>query len=194
METQSKKFWQLFYDQQQNQILVDNNGNIIKSSVSDVIHFYEKTDGYYQFTNFWKAPIVIDGVTYPSTEHYYQAMKFNSTPLIQQQIIAAATPKDARDIANTNKTQIDHGFHDDANKLAIMKKALIAKFTQHADLKKLLLDTKGKKLVEHTDRDNYWGDGGNGSGQNHLGKLLMEVRDGLAANNSWGTWARSFIY
>ena len=57
--------------------------------------------------------------------------------------------------------------------------ALYAKFTQHERLTKMLLDTGDRKLVEHTTRDSYWGDGGDGSGQNRLGKLLMKLREEL---------------
>ena len=57
--------------------------------------------------------------------------------------------------------------------------ALYAKFTQHEHLRKLLLETGDRKLIEHTSRDSYWGDGGDGSGQNKLGKLLMKLREEL---------------
>ena len=57
--------------------------------------------------------------------------------------------------------------------------ALYAKFTQHERLRWLLLDTGERKLIEHTSHDSYWGDGGDGSGQNKLGQLLMKVRDEL---------------
>ena len=57
--------------------------------------------------------------------------------------------------------------------------ALYAKFTQHEGLMKMLLDTGDCKLVKHTSQDSYWGDGGDGSGQNKLGKLLMKLRDEL---------------
>ena len=60
-----------------------------------------------------------------------------------------------------------------------MLKCLFAKFTQHEDLKKILLDTGDKTLIEHTKNDVYWADGGDGSGKNMLGKLLMKVRDEL---------------
>lgn len=61
----------------------------------------------------------------------------------------------------------------------IMRKAVLAKFTQHADLRTLLLSTADAKLVEHTENDSYWGDGGDGSGKNMLGRILMEVRTTL---------------
>jgi hypothetical protein len=61
-----------------------------------------------------------------------------------------------------------------------MRKVVLAKFEQHQKLRDLLLSTKDSTLVEHTSNDNYWGDGGNGSGLNMLGKILMEVRTKLA--------------
>lgn len=60
-----------------------------------------------------------------------------------------------------------------------MRQAVRAKFTQHDDIRAILLATGDAKLVEHTDNDAYWGDGGDGSGKNLLGQILMEVRDEL---------------
>ena len=36
-------------------------------------------------------------------------------------------------------------------------------------------------FVEHTENDSYWGDGGDGSGKNMLGQILMDVRELLRA-------------
>ena len=58
----------------------------------------------------------------------------------------------------------------------IMYDGLVFKFTQNEKLKEKLMETKGKKLIEHTENDNYWADGGDGSGQNKLGILLMRLR------------------
>jgi ribA/ribD-fused uncharacterized protein len=65
----------------------------------------------------------------------------------------------------------------------VMLEALRAKFTQHDDLKAILLGTGDAVLVEHTAKDSYWGDGGDGSGKNRLGQLLMRVRDELRAES-----------
>lgn len=64
-------------------------------------------------------------------------------------------------------------------KVDAMRRAVLAKFTQHAELREELLATGDAKIVEHTDRDDYWGDGGDGSGKNMLGRILMEVREAL---------------
>ena len=60
-----------------------------------------------------------------------------------------------------------------------MRDAVRAKFTQHDDLRALLLSTGDAMLVEHTENDDYWGDGGDGSGRNMLGQILMQIRTEL---------------
>lgn len=50
-----------------------------------------------------------------------------------------------------------------------MYEGLRHKFSQNTDLKNKLIATGSKKIVEHTKRDSYWGDGGDGSGKNRLG-------------------------
>lgn len=61
-------------------------------------------------------------------------------------------------------------------KVNVMRYAVLSKFWENEDIREKLLDTGDAVLVEHTDRDSYWGDGGNGSGRNMLGRILMEVR------------------
>jgi len=60
-----------------------------------------------------------------------------------------------------------------------MYRALKEKFSSHDELKELLLQTNSHYLVEHTDRDDYWGDGSSGyeigDGLNKQGELLMKV-------------------
>jgi ribA/ribD-fused uncharacterized protein len=60
-----------------------------------------------------------------------------------------------------------------------MREAVLAKFTQHPRLRELLLSTGDATLVEHTVNDRYWGDGGDGSGKNTLGQILLSVREQL---------------
>lgn len=54
-----------------------------------------------------------------------------------------------------------------------------AKFSSYPLLTNLLLNTGDATLVEHTRNDSYWGDGGDGTGMNRLGKILMQVREEL---------------
>lgn len=148
---------------------------------STTICFYKSSQPYYEFTNFYPAPITIDNKTYSTSEHYFQSQKFASTNnTIAENIRHTLTPREAFDIANDqqNKQFIRSDWHSGYKDKA-MKQALKAKFTQHANLKQLLLNTNTKKLVEHTTNDNYWGDNGDGTGQNKLGQFLMEIRDKL---------------
>ncbi len=62
-----------------------------------------------------------------------------------------------------------------------MLRAVRAKFAQHADLAALLLSTGDALIVERSRRDHYWGDGGDGTGANKLGQILMQLRAELRA-------------
>jgi len=57
-----------------------------------------------------------------------------------------------------------------------MRRVVRAKFLQHRHLGDVLVSTGDAEIVEHTARDSYWGDGGDGKGKNMLGRILMEVR------------------
>ena len=66
-----------------------------------------------------------------------------------------------------------------AARLDVMRKAIWPKFTQHAALEDLLLSTGDSALVERTGWNDFWGDGGDGDGQNWLGRILQETRTRL---------------
>ena len=63
----------------------------------------------------------------------------------------------------------------DRVKFDIMRVANYHKYTQNPYLKRLLLETGDREIIEHS-KDKIWGDGKNGKGQNWLGKILMETR------------------
>jgi ribA/ribD-fused uncharacterized protein len=69
----------------------------------------------------------------------------------------------------------------DSVKDRIMLEAVRTKFAQHADLRAMLQSTGDARIVEHTTNDSYWGDGGDGSGKNRLGEILIQVREELRA-------------
>ena len=60
-----------------------------------------------------------------------------------------------------------------------MLQGLRAKFTQHAELAAMLLDTGTRPISEHSAVSKYWADGVDGSGANRLGYLLQRVRGEL---------------
>src|SRR5207245_5272700 len=61
----------------------------------------------------------------------------------------------------------------------IMLMANRSKYNQNPKLRQLLISTGDSILIEHTQRDKYWGDGGDGSGLNKLGEILMQIRNEL---------------
>ena len=149
---------------------------------SQVINFYNHYEPYYEFTNFYFQPIKIDDHTWPTTEHYFQAQKFVGTPYYHH-IRKLPHPRDAFQVSREHATSRWVRGDWAVVKNDVMLKALREKFTQHDYLKKKLLETKDKVLVEHTVRDSYWGDGGDGKGLNMLGKLLMQVRDEIRCSD-----------
>gem|GEM_PF-153529 len=139
------------------------------------IGFYNKDQPHYSFTNFYQGnPISLGGNEWKTSEHYFQAMKFDD-PKIQQEIWQAPSARDAFKLAR----QYRHLVRVDWNyaKEGIMHDIVLAKFSQDPKLKQELLDTGNAVLVEESPHDPYWGVGPDGSGQNKLGEVLMEVRE-----------------
>jgi ribA/ribD-fused uncharacterized protein len=140
-----------------------------------VIRFYSTGDEFGEFSNFAHFPIRLKGRTWPTTEHYFQAQKFAGTDDAHAEAIRkAGSPMLAARMGRDRKKKLRRDW--ESVKVSVMREALLAKFEQHPQLRDLLLSTADAKLVEQTERDDYWGDGGNGSGRNMLGQLLMGVR------------------
>ena len=144
--------------------------------MDNVIKFYSVTDEYGEFSNFAAYPIKLKGKKWPTSEHYFQAMKFESAK-DQKDILNAKTPMEAARKGRDRKRKLKRSW--ESMKDNVMREAVLAKFSQHNELKELLLSTGDAKLIEHTENDDYWGDGGNGKGKNMLGRILMSIRDKL---------------
>jgi len=142
--------------------------------LNEPIKFYHLNKPYGFFSNFAGYAIYLKGKIWPTSEHYFQAMKFVNTPH-EEQIRQAQTPREAAQMGRDRNRPLRPDW--EVIKDDIMREALYAKFTQHPDLNEKLLATVNAKIVEHTTNDSYWGDGGDGSGRNMLGKLLMETRE-----------------
>lgn len=136
------------------------------------IFFYEHE--FYVFSNFSSFMLFWQGKLYPTSEHAYHSEKFEDEDL-KEQIRSALSAHDAVKLAHANTDKYRSDWDD--IKLNIMKEILRAKINQHTYVKKKLLESGDKELVEDSWRDSYWGWGPNKNGQNHLGKLWMELRD-----------------
>ena len=145
--------------------------------------------GKYEFlSNFYERELTFDGIKYPTAEHAFQAQK---TPRVElrRRIAEEPTPGKAKRAGRSLRLRDDW---EDA-KLRVMRDILAVKFSDRT-LKAKLISTHPEDLIE----GNHWGDTFWGAtqisrfgmpiwegpdyilyGHNHLGKLLMKLRDHL---------------
>lgn len=145
------------------------------------IHFYRVSDEYGCFSNFAPYPIQLDGKLWPTSEHYFQAQKFQEEEH-QERIRQTKSPMIAARLGRDRKKPLRPDW--EAVKDDVMRQVVRAKFRQHEAIRQILLSTGDATLVEHTANDRYWGDGGDGTGKNMLGRILMEVREELQGDTN----------
>ena len=102
-------------------------------------------------------------------------------PEIQEKIRQIASPIDAALEGRNRQNPLRPDWEEIKDK--VMLQALRMKFSQHPEIAKELLSTGDAIIIEHTQNDAYWADGGDGSGKNKLGLLLMQVREELKNPN-----------
>lgn len=143
------------------------------------IKFYSSTNDYSEFSNFYMRKIFIGGHVWPSVEHYYQAQKTTDLKarILIKNLRSARLAKNAGQEPPVGLVDLRPDWY--SIRIGVMKRACFAKFTQHSDLLKLLLDTEEATLIEDSPVDIFWGCGRDGTGDNNLGKVLMEVRQSL---------------
>ncbi|EAC3451310.1 NADAR family protein [Listeria monocytogenes] len=142
------------------------------------------------FSQWWICSFKVDGVEYNCAEQFMMAEKaklFNDMEM-REKILAAKHPKQAKDFG-----RLIRGFQEDIwlkNRFNIVMRANQAKFSQNEELKKFLMQTKNRILVEASPVDKIWGIGMAADnknvenplywkGLNLLGFALMAVRDEL---------------
>jgi ribA/ribD-fused uncharacterized protein len=169
-----------------------------------VIEFYGKerdgnNDIYGKwFSNCVPATCVIDGVTYPSSEHYYQCAKFHivedlhiqkwcadqnitfnvqnaNNEAIRDQMMTMSPVNVARFGQTIRTAPIRSDWKSVKNN--VMWRALIAKFTQNPEFAAQLVATGNKILIERAPTDRIWAINNNGIGENMLGCMLMMLRE-----------------
>ncbi len=102
--------------------------------MSKEIRFWGKATKYFEFTNFYMRKIKMDSVIWPSSEHYYQALKFDKYPEIMDEIRLTYSPSSVYKLANVKyKSKIRNDWNE--VKIDIMRKCVFEKFNQYEDLK-----------------------------------------------------------
>lgn len=141
------------------------------------IYFYGVSEKPYGcFSNFAAYPFELDGVIWPTTEHYFQAQKFAGTEHVEE-LRAVTSPMVVARMGRSRSRPLRADWNE--VKDDVMRRAVLRKFETHADIRELLLGTGDEELVEKTSDDYYWGCGTDGTGKNMLGKILVEVREEL---------------
>jgi ribA/ribD-fused uncharacterized protein len=127
-------------------------------------------DEYRFLSNFYLCEIKYAGLTYSSTEAAYQSMKV----VMGRELFQYMNPGQAKKAGS--KVAIRHDWEE--VKLQVMEEILRVKFS-NIELRQALLGTGDAILIEgNTWGDVFWGRC-KGIGENHLGRLLMKIRDDL---------------
>lgn len=148
----------------------------------DEIHFYRASERPYGvFSNLFKRSIVFEGREYMTAEHAYQAGKARKAE-VREWLLAAPSPS-LLAMAAHGLYQWDITPNWSRIKVGRMREVVLAKFSQHEDLREVLLSTGDARLVEVATVDNavnrYWGEVPGKGGKNMLGQILGEVRSEL---------------
>jgi len=129
---------------------------------------------YHYLSNFARYSVNYIGILYPTSEHAYQSFK-TIDPDIRRSFKDIGSPYEAK--KKGLKLELREDW-DDIKDL-VMYEIVLAKFSQHIEIRKKLINTGEQLIVErNTWGDTYWGVC-DGQGQNKLGIILMKVREEL---------------
>ena len=125
-------------------------------------------------SNFFNIPVYYNGLLYQNSEAAFQAQKTLDSE--ERKRFSTMNPSEAKRAGKSVELREDWEYVRDD----IMFDIVLSKFASNPFLKKLLFTTGDEELVEgNTWNDTYWGVC-NGKGENHLGKILMKVREVLS--------------
>lgn len=144
--------------------------------------FYEQD--YYVLSNFSAFRLRWEGFSFDTSEAAYHWEKFPDHPGLQDAVRLALSAHEAFKIATSPQAKEYRRRDWDDVKVGIMRRILRAKADQHEYVRRKLLATGDRLLVENSWRDDFWGWGPNGDGKNMLGRLWMEVRAELRGQES----------
>lgn len=154
--------------------------------MAETIQFYRANEKPYgAFSNLYRRPLVLDAIEFATAEHAYQYGKPRKDA-VRAWLMAAPSPSLLAGAAHSLlHWDIAPGWS--RSKVDRMRRVLHAKFTQHEDLRALLIATGDARLVEvgtvNNEVNRFWGEV-DGVGKNTLGVLLMELRAELAPARS----------
>jgi type I restriction enzyme S subunit len=132
-------------------------------------------------------PLLVNGIRIRTSEALYQACRFPHMPDIQRRIINETSPITAKMRIKPFRDQSRPDW--DSVRVKIMRWCLRVKLAQNwRTFGELLLATGNRPIVEQSRKDDFWGakvaENGKLVGMNVLGRLLMELREQLKANDT----------
>lgn len=135
-----------------------------------------KIDTYKELDNRYPAAFTLEGKTWPTVEHYYQASKFPTLPEFQEKIRQLPTAIAAAKLGKTKDPEKLIRADWKEKREELMRNAIFAKFNQNPKLKELLIKTYPRPLVFADANDAFYGYGRTKMGMNKLGQILMQYR------------------
>ncbi|MBQ8535020.1 MAG: DUF1768 domain-containing protein [Bacilli bacterium] len=138
------------------------------------VDFYKEFGELGFLANYSSHGFYKNNIYYKTVEHYYQSEKFDDIE-IKNKIINCDTPKEASNIGRDRNLIRKDNFRSIKND--VMYEGLYLKFSQNKDIRSKLIETGDSLIREMTVKESYWGVGPNLDGENHIGFLLMKVRD-----------------
>ena len=138
------------------------------------IPYYETSNTV--FSNFSPHTVEYKGVNYMTSEHAFHAAKFADQKIIDE-IIAARSPVEAFQLGKKYKAVRRSDWNE--IKIGVMREILAAKLAQHTEVREALLATEDEEIIEDSPVDAFWGNAPDGTGQNHVGKIWMQLRSEL---------------
>lgn len=125
-------------------------------------------------------PVIVNDIPIQSSEILYQACRYPDYPEIQKAIITQGNPYEAKQTARSYESNTRAGW--EKNRVSIMKWCVCVKLCQNWEKFFALLDSTGDHdIVEHSEKDQFWGASkdseGNFYGMNVLGRILMDARN-----------------
>lgn len=155
------------------------------------IHFYKEKGPYGYLASYAPYGFVKDALYWKTTEHYYQAQKFRDTDL-RIKIALAETPHLASELGRNPLFKIRDNW--DIIRSDKMFEAVYLKFRVNYEIAVLLVETQNEIIIEDTVKENYWGCGPNGDGENRYGKILCEVREIIKYQLNGGKYGENLYY
>jgi len=144
--------------------------------IDETALFFSRSDPNETLGSFARYGFELEGVEWPSVEHYFQAMKFVDDAY-RKKIRQAPHPQKARKLGRRRLKKIRADWSQ--VKDVVMTRGIYIRCRTYPNLAEQLLATGDRQLVEDSQYDYYWGCGRDRRGNNAYGKVLMQVRSKL---------------